>query len=45
MTDSSLLYEVAHCSSWDDDYSPEQLLVKNGKELFSEKCKGWQTTK
>ncbi|KAI9247545.1 hypothetical protein BY458DRAFT_527171 [Sporodiniella umbellata] len=46
MSDCSLPYQVAHCSSWDEDYSPEQLVKSNfGNELFSEKCKGWQTSK
>ncbi|KAI9262073.1 hypothetical protein BY458DRAFT_515368 [Sporodiniella umbellata] len=42
----SLLYEVVHCSSWDDDYSPEQL-AKNSfiNESSVEKCQGWQTPK
>ncbi|CAO3581978.1 unnamed protein product [Absidia cylindrospora] len=26
MTISPLAYEVAHCSSWDEDWSPEQLV-------------------
>ncbi|CAO3698999.1 unnamed protein product [Rhizopus stolonifer] len=46
MSNCPLPYQVAHCSSWDEAYSPEQLVKSNfGNELFSEKCKGWQTTK
>ncbi|OBZ82688.1 Centrosomal protein [Choanephora cucurbitarum] len=45
---SSLPYEVVHCSSWDEGFSPEQLVMSspgNQAEPKSGKCKGWQTTK
>ncbi|KAI8362787.1 hypothetical protein BD560DRAFT_437071 [Blakeslea trispora] len=45
---SSLPYEVVHCSSWDEGFSPEQLVMSspgNQVEPKSGKCKGWQTPK
>ncbi|KAL7335139.1 hypothetical protein PS15p_200658 [Mucor circinelloides] len=48
MGNNSLPYEVVHCSSWDDDYNPEQLVKSspgNQVEPQQMKCKGWQTPK
>ncbi|KAI7895464.1 uncharacterized protein EV154DRAFT_495006 [Mucor mucedo] len=48
MSLTSLPYEIVHCSSFDDDYSPEQLAKSSpGNQLDSipVKCKGWQTPK
>ncbi|KAL9538036.1 hypothetical protein MBANPS3_011250 [Mucor bainieri] len=50
MGNNSLPYEVVHCSSWDDDYNPEQLVKSSpGNHQQAEqqqmKCKGWQTPK
>jgi hypothetical protein len=44
----SLPYEIVHCSSWDDDYEPEQLVKTspgNQLEPSDTKYKGWQTPK
>ncbi|KAI8885345.1 hypothetical protein K501DRAFT_322450 [Backusella circina FSU 941] len=44
----SLPYEIVHCSSWDDDYEPEQLVKTspgNQLEPSSTKYRGWQTPK
>ncbi|KAG0171874.1 hypothetical protein DFQ29_008645 [Apophysomyces sp. BC1021] len=56
MTANALQYEIAHCSSWDDDFSPEQLIVSSPGNRSSDmtrsedfesdvKVKGWQTKK
>ncbi|GAN05984.1 centrosomal protein of 104 kDa-like [Mucor ambiguus] len=50
MGNNSLPYEVVHCSSWDDDYNPEQLVKSspgNHQQVEPQqiKCKGWQTPK
>lgn len=51
MGNNSLPYEIVHCSSWDDDYDPEQLVKSSpGNQPLSDtslptKCKGWQTPK
>ncbi|KAK4513166.1 uncharacterized protein ATC70_012961 [Mucor velutinosus] len=49
MGNNSLPYEVVHCSSWDDDYNPEQLVKSSPGNQQVEaqqiKCKGWQTPK
>ncbi|KAI8985964.1 hypothetical protein BDB01DRAFT_849801 [Pilobolus umbonatus] len=48
MGNTSLPYEIVHCSSWDDDYSPDELVKSspgNQIEPLPSKCKGWQTPK
>ncbi|KAI8640199.1 hypothetical protein BD408DRAFT_420103 [Parasitella parasitica] len=49
MKSNALPYEVVHCSSWDDEYSPEQLVNSSpGNQVEPHqqtKCKGWQTPK
>ncbi|KAG2192917.1 hypothetical protein INT46_009323 [Mucor plumbeus] len=48
MGNNSLPYEVVHCSSWDDEYNPEQLVKSspgNQAEPQQVKCRGWQTPK
>ncbi|RCI04153.1 hypothetical protein CU098_000103, partial [Rhizopus stolonifer] len=48
MGNTSLPYEIVHCSSWDEDYNPEQLVISspgNQLEPLPVKCKGWQTPK
>lgn len=48
MGNNSLPYEVVHCSSWDDEYNPEQLVKSspgNQVEPQQIKCRGWQTPK
>ncbi|KAG0941094.1 hypothetical protein G6F57_006826 [Rhizopus arrhizus] len=50
MGNNPIPYEVVHCSSWDDDYSPEELAKASNNstfttETFTEKCQGWQTPK
>lgn len=50
MGNNPIPYEVVHCSSWDDNYSPEELAKASNNstfttETFTEKCQGWQTPK
>jgi hypothetical protein len=45
MATNLLPYEVVHCSSWDDDYNPEQLMETPYNESSFDNYKGWQTPK
>ncbi|ORX61854.1 hypothetical protein DM01DRAFT_1331327 [Hesseltinella vesiculosa] len=53
MTIQPLAFEVAHCSSWDDNHTPDELVnfnpgnqdAFNEQELANVKIKGWQTPK
>lgn len=48
MGNNTLPYEIVHCSSWDEDYDPEQLVKSspgNQLEPLPIKCRGWQTPK
>ncbi|CEP16010.1 hypothetical protein [Parasitella parasitica] len=49
MASNALPYQVVHCSSWDDEYNPEQLVNSSpGNQVEPHqqtKCKGWQTPK
>ncbi|CAO3674612.1 unnamed protein product [Rhizopus microsporus] len=45
MATNLLPYEVVHCSSWDDNYNPEQLMETPYNESSFDNYKGWQTPK
>ncbi|KAI8073361.1 hypothetical protein BC940DRAFT_291149 [Gongronella butleri] len=52
MTIQPLAFDIAHCSSWDDDYAPDELVNAHpvpqdmlSEQDFDVKVKGWQTPK
>ncbi|KAI9304158.1 hypothetical protein BJ944DRAFT_240818 [Cunninghamella echinulata] len=57
MTITPLAFEVAHCSDWEEDHTPEQLIQSSpgnqlieatslqDNDLSNVKVKGWQTPK